>query len=222
MLLNTLKKVPTYNKKELLFYIAENNIETVLQITTNSGNLFTGYLINIAEVLNEGITLLLQLDGSNNILHINLRNIESIIFQRSNDVDIINLLSKGTIEKPKAYQNSSRLDVKRKFKNFSDVILEKSGVTTSLLPMDLPEDGKQLNRIHVITEQIQKLIVDLLSEEDAKESWVTKFNEVQFTEAQSLKITSSASQLNIHFPFADVLSPEINESNFNDLLLQNL
>ncbi|WP_075344552.1 hypothetical protein [Tenacibaculum agarivorans] len=223
---NISKEVPTYNKKELLLYIVENAIEVTLQITTTSGNYFKGYVLTISEVMNEGTIVLMQLSDGNtttkNILHINLANIESVVFLSSNDIDVIQVLSKGKIEKPKMYSDSSRLDVKRKFKHFSETVFEKTGVHLEILPIDLPEDRKQLNRIYQITEHIQELLVTVLLQEDAKESWLSKFTEIKFVEHDILKVETNSSVLNIHFPFTNISVSEINESDFNALLLENL
>lgn len=223
---NIFKKVPVYNKEELLLYILENTIDIILDITTNSGRTFKGYVISISEVVNQGTIVLFQIiennKASGSVLQINTENIESIVFANTEGVDIINVLSKGAIEKPKEYTSSSKLDVKRRFKKFTEVILEQTGVQLEVSQMDLPDDAKQLNRIYQITEQIQKLIISVLSEQDAKESWVSKFTEVKFVEHEFLKVISNDSILAIYFPYTNLMAPEINKANFNSLVIKVL
>lgn len=224
LLQKVIKKIPLYNKEELLFYIIENSIQVVLKITTNSGNTFRGYLLNIYKETNEGSILLIQLIEekklTNDVLHLSLKKVECIVF--SNSDDIIKLLSKGEITKPKSYTSSNKLEVKRKFKNFSEVILEKTGVDIGVLSMELPSNTRELNRIFQITEQIQKTLVLLLKQEDAKESWKSKFTEINFINNTSLKIESKNTALNIHFMFTNLDLPEISEEELNLLLLSNL
>ncbi len=219
-----IRTIPLYSKEELLFYIVKNTIETVLEITTNSGNTFKGYLLNISEVINESPTLLIQLlEGerlTDNILHLSLTKVEGIVF--SNSDDIINILSKGGASKPKTYIDSTKLETKRRFQKFSDAILEKTGVSVNLSFLDLPDNGKELNRINQITEQIQKVLLLILEQEDAKEYWVSKFTEINLIDSSSLKVTTKDSILNIHFMFTDINLPEIPEEELNSLLLSNL
>ncbi len=223
---NIFKKVPVYHKEELLLYILENTIEIILDITTNSGRTFKGYVISISEVANQGTIVLFQIIENNkangSVLQMNTGNIESIVFANTEGVDIINVLSKGAIEKPKDYTSSSKLDVKRRFKKFTEVILEQTGVQLEVSPMDLPDEAKQLDRIYQLTEQIQKLIIAVLSEQDAKESWVSKFTEVKFVEHEFLKIASNSSLLVIYFPYTDLMAPEINKIDFNILVFKVL
>lgn len=224
LLQKILKKIPLYSKEELLFYLIDESIKIVLKITTNSGNSFKGYLLNIYKNKNEAPTLLIQLtEGTkltNDILHLSLKKVECIVF--SNSDDILKLLSQGEIAKPKTYTSSSKLEVKRKLKNFSEVILEKTGVNIGVPTMQLPNNTKELNRVYQIIEQIQKTLVLLLKQEDAKESWISKFTEINFINNTSLKIDSKNTTLNIHFMFTDIDLPEISNKELNLLLLSNL
>lgn len=220
LLSNIIKKVPLYNKEELLLYIVENSIEVLLKITTHSGNIFKGYVLNITEVKDEGTVTVIQLIDQNNILHLALKNIESIVFYNSDN--IINILSKGKIKSPKTYEVSNKLDVKRNFKKFHENIFDKTNVSVGIPLIKLPNNGKQLNRIYTLTKKIEESLTLLLQQEDAKESWTSKFTKIAFVDHSSLKVSCNNAILKIYFPFTNLDSPEISNTDLNTQILNLL
>ncbi|GAA3510592.1 hypothetical protein GCM10022393_25130 [Aquimarina addita] len=207
---DTLRKVPVYSKQELFLYMLDQKAEQTLLIVTNAGLSYRGIVINMSEVKEEGIVLILQLlepHNKNNILHISLCNIESVEFLENEH--ILTILSKGTYIQPKEYGESGKLQVKKALKHFKDIILKKSGVDVGIPEIDLPIDGKKLNRIIQLTQQLQEVFLSILQEKDAQESWKSSYQKLAFINDNQLDIVKNDITMEIHFPFINLAYPEI-------------
>ena len=214
-----LSKVLVYSKQELLKFIVANKITTPIIIVTSAGRSYEGLAINIAEVKEEGTVLVFRLK-ERGVLHINIRNIESIEFYENTTT--LDILSKGNFYQPKEYDTSGKLKVKRTLQQFSDTILDKTKISVGVPEIIFPTDGQQLSRLAILTEQVQQIILKILQEEDARENWKSKYSKISFVEGKTLQIVASNKKIEIHFPFTDLKHPEIPEEELTTKILSVL
>ncbi len=209
---NELKRVPGYSKQELLLYILEQNESIAIKIITNSGHEHRGNVLHLHELKHEGDILMLQLidfdkKTTNNVLHISMDKLESIEFLE--DHDVLKVLSRGTFFKQKEYEVSGKLQVKKALQKFSDAIFETTDVQVGVPNVTFPTDGKQLNRMLQLTELLQRVMLEILKEEDARISWKSNYSNIAFIESDKLKVIKNNDTMEIHFAFTNLELPEI-------------
>lgn len=221
----TLKSVPAIDKQELLFYIAAHFPESALRIATDSGLSYEGVLLSIGKVKNEEAFLVLQItternELTNRFLHLSVYKIASI--ELINPADLLNILSLGKVTKSGQYEVSGKLAVQREFQSFSETIFNTHAVNVGIPVMELPADGLQLNRILKLTQKIQEVIIDLLKEEDARNSWKARYNKIIFINGIALEVKGENDSVAIHFPFDNIDAPEISSEALTNLLMSIL
>lgn len=221
-----LKKVPAITKQELLIYIAAQNIDAPLKIVTQSGLLYNGFVLNTGNTKEEGVMLTLQLlnqknELTNTVLQIAVSKIESI--EIVGEKDIINILSLGKITAASAYEPTGKLELQRAFKNFADTINAAYGLNINAPQMEeLPADGIVFGRILKLTKIIQQTVMDILKEEDARDSWKAKYDKIFFLNSDAFEVKVESATLNICFAFNNIDTPEISQKNLTEQLLSVL
>ena len=226
MLLNTsLAEVPICSKKELLLFLVQENITTTLSIATSSGRELRGSIKNITEHNEEGFILLIQLMQSNDFVHIALDKIEYINFE--NPDDIVHILSKGELNTPVSYQAVTTLDVRRHLKNFCDEVLQECGVRIEELRLHVNSkqtdlSSQQYERALILSDQIKRVLLDLLQEEDAKTSWSTSIESISLFDAKNLKVEKSNQIVAIHYSFCTLNEIDLDTNDLKNQLLSLL
>ena len=221
--LNTaLKSVPAIDKQELLFYIAAHFPDSTLRIATDSGFSHEGILLTIGKVKNDDAFLVLQITDernrlTNRFVHLSIHKIASI--ELIDPADLVNILSLGKNTRGEQYEISGKLEVKRGFQSFSEVIFNTHAVPVGVPTMELPADGQQLNRILKLTQKIQQVIIDLLQEEDARTSWKARYNKIAFINNNALDVKGVNDTVEIHFAFENINTPEISTEALTGLLM---
>jgi hypothetical protein len=224
--LNTaLKSVPAIDKQELLFYIAAQFPDSDLRIATDSGLSYEGIILTIGKVKNDDAFLVLQINGereevTNRFIHLSLHKIESI--ELVDPPNLVNILSLGRITKAEQYEISGKLAVQRGFESFSAAIFNTHAIQVGVPAMELPADGRQLNRILKLTQKIQQVIIDLLREEDARTNWKARYNKIVFINNNTLEVKAVNDSVEIHFPFDNINAPEIAAEDLARLLMRIL
>ncbi|WP_109438082.1 MULTISPECIES: hypothetical protein [Aquimarina] len=223
MLKNKIKKVPVYNKQELLSYLAEKEESTLVIIVTSSGKTYKGIVVKV-EGKDKDVILLLQIVSpediiTENILHITIDKIESLEFIESQNV--LNILSKGTVF-DKIYDTSGKLQVKKALRRFSDVLQDTYGLKIGAPKIILPTNGYELNRVLQLTEQLQHIMVNILEEEDALISWKASYDSITFIDDDSLKVIQNYKTIEIHFPFTNINLPEMPAKEVTAMILNVL
>jgi hypothetical protein len=221
--LNTvLKTVPAIDKQELLFYIAAQFPGSALRIATDAGLSHEGILLTIGKVKNDDAFLVLQITGerrevTNRFVHLSLHKIASI--ELIDPADLVNILSLGKITKGEQYETSGKLAVQRGFQSFSEAIFNTRAVQVGVPAMELPEDGRQLNRVLKLTQKIQQVMIDLLKEEDARSSWKARYHKITFINNNTLEVKGVNDSVEIHFGFNDINAPEMTAEALTRLLM---
>ena len=221
----TLKSVPAIDKQELLFYIAAHFPDSALRIATDSGLSHKGYILTIGKVKNDDAFLVLQITGernevTNRFVHLSLHKIVSI--ELIDPADLVNIFSLGRITKGEQYEISGKLAVQRGFQSFSEAIFNTHAVPVGVPSMELPADGRQLNRVLKLTQKIQHVIIDLLKEEDARTNWKARYNKITFINNSTLEVKGVNDSVEIHFAFDNINAPEIAAEALASLLMSIL
>ncbi len=221
----TLQSVPAIDKQELLFYISANFPDSALRIATDAGLSYAGKLLSIGKVKSEEAFLVLQItdernQATNRFVHLSVFKIASI--ELIDPADLVNILSLGKITRGEQYEISGKLEVKREFQSFSDVIFNSYAVPVGVPTMELPENGQQLNRILKLTQKIQQVIIDLLKEEDARTSWKARYNKIAFINNNTLVVKGVNDSIEIHFAFDNITAPEISTEALTEALMSVL
>jgi len=209
-----LYEIPIYSKEELLEFIVNQKITTAIKIVTNTGRSYEGSVVNISK--NKETVLLIKLKEKG-ILHICTHSIESIELPEDNNT--VKILSKGNFYCPKEYGTSGKLQVKKALQQFSETVIKNTSVNTGVPEIVFPTDEHKLNRIIVLTKQLEQVVLSVLKDADARQSWTSKFNKISFIENKTLKVTACNKTMEIHFPFTDIKQPEIQqEESINKIL----
>lgn len=221
--LNTaLKSVPAITTQELLFHLAEHFPAEPVKITIDAGPSYEGLLLTIGKVKNEEVVLVLQITDerkqvTNRFVHLSLHKIASV--ELTDPADLINILSLGKKTKGEQYEASGKLAVQRGFQSFAETIFNTHAVAVGVPAMELPADGLQLNRILKLTQKIQQVIIELLKEEDAKNSWKDRYNKIAFINNNTLSVKRVNDTVEIHFAFDDINAPEISADALTSMLM---
>ena len=220
--LTSLQSVPAINTQELLFHLAAHFPDETLKISTAAGFTYTGRLISISKVRNDEVVLALQITNeqntlTNNCLHLPIHKIESV--ELINPADLIHVLSLGKKVKEESYEASGKLEVQRTVQQFSTAIADVHAVNIGIPAITLPTDGLQLNRILKLTQKIQQVIIDLLKEEDARNSWKARYNKIAFINKDTTDVKGVNDTIEIYFPFENIHAPEIAAGELTNQLL---
>jgi hypothetical protein len=221
-----LKSVPAITKQELFFYIVEHVQDISICIVTQSGRSHSGRVLSVGNVRLDDTLVTLQIleaNGklSNTVLHISIHSIESVeLLGKEND--ILKILSLGKVTKNEIYQSSGKLEVSRALKSFADSILKHTSVDVGVPEMILPTDGVALGRILKLTETIETVLIDLLKDKDANESWRQSYNKMSFVNAEALEVTPTEKIVQIAFPFSDLNESEIDAKELTAKLMSIL
>lgn len=221
-ILNTeLKSVPAINKQDLLLYIVETCPDTALNIATTAGHTYFCKALHIGTIRNETFLVAQLLDNRNNLLnrflHLDVHRIESI--ELVGPEDAVRILSRGNYIKSKSYDTSGSLEVKRAFQQFEELVLSNTGINVGVPKMELPSDGHKLNRILKLTHIIQQVLIELLKQEDAAESWKDTFTGVAFVNSDYTEVKNNAGLAEISFPFENLNAPEVDPNQLMSLLM---
>lgn len=220
-----LKKVPAVNMQELLIYLSNQEPAVPVKLTTQTGYGYLGHIVSVGSTNAEGGFITIELINDrgvplDNFIYLHAHRVESVeIFGADNAV---NALSLGKMQSGFTYDESGKLDVKRAFKLFGDTIQNEAQINIGAPEMELPGDGRALTRIIKLTGIIQQVIVDLLKSEDARVSWQQKYNKVAFINAADFEVTGKEQVLQIHFPFNDIESLEIQSAKLTSRIMSVL
>jgi hypothetical protein len=176
-------------------------------------------------VKNEEMFLVLQITDerkqvTNRFVHLSLHKIASV--ELIEPADLINILSLGKKTKGEQYEVSGKLAVQREFQSFAEIIFNTDAIAIGAPTMELPADGLQLNRILKLTQKIQQVIIELLKEEDARNSWKDRYNKIVFINNDILAVKGVNDTVEIHFAFDNLNAPEISAEALAELLMSIL
>ncbi|WP_343617723.1 hypothetical protein [Flavobacterium sp.] len=225
---NKMQQFSAADKFNLLEYILEKSPDTFLQIVTVSGRSYNVKILNISitKYNKENIALFgLYTEKwifDDNILYIPIHAIESIVISGAHD--IVDIFSLGTVVS-NVYETSGKLEVLRTFKDFGDQILEKYNMPMSIIAMDLPEDGRILNRLIKLTHTILHAVMNVLGDNEALAIWKEKVNGtgVSFKNDTTFNIDmENNTLLTLHYPFFDINYKEINQNELTSSIKEYL
>ncbi len=227
MTIEELYEVPAYDQLELLTYLVENKTKATVHLLITSGHILRGIPISIKKSSDHETLVRIYTKNDHDqsldtVSQVRLSRIEAVEFMGNDTYDLIEVLSKGERSKQKVYGESGRLQVAKAFKALSQDLLDKTNLQIEGPEMELPKNKNQLNRILQLTEIIKGCLVDLLLEDDARQSFSSKFSKLTFENHSELQIVKTQDSLVIRYPYTDLLKREIDPKEFEEQLLRVL